>query len=404
MVKTRIIEIEKDLFMLRLEDNETRYFEGLWRIPEGITYNSYVLKTGDRAIVFDTWKHRYSSLFMKELEKIVDVNSIKYVVVHHMEPDHSGAIREIVKANPGVTVLGHPLSKGMIESFYGIKTLFKPVKDGEELVIGGYKLKFIYTPWLHWPETIMTYLDKYKILFTCDAFGAYSILDAVYAEDLRGENIEKYRFYTRKYIATVIGRYASFVEKALDKIESLNLDIRTIAPAHGLLWKNPANIMNLYRVWSRGKSVRGVKKVTVIYSSMYGFVEKAINDVIDVLRENQVYYTVYRFLDDERDDISGALGDIINSRGIIIGTATYEASIFPFIKYIVELIIEKIPKNKKVLIISNYGWGGVAGRKLRKLLEDNGFKVVDVIEFKAGELDKYREKLVSSTIKFIEEL
>ncbi len=404
LVKTHVLKIKDNLYMLRIDDDETRYFEGLWSIPEGITYNAYLLTTGEGDVLFDTWKHKYSELFIEELRKITDVKNIKYLVVHHMEPDHSGALPVMLRSNPEITVLGHALAKGMIESFYNIRPKYRVVKDGEVLGIGDYNIRFIYTPWLHWPETIMSYIENYKILLTCDAFGSYGIFDKIYDEELGSDEFEKYTFYTRKYIATVIGHYADWVSKALGKIEELGIDIEIIAPAHGVLWKKPGNIMRYYHASSKGTSVSGVKKIVVVYTSMYGFVEKAISEAVKVLSRKNTYFKIYKFIDNYRDNISDLLSDLLNASAIIIGTATYEANIYPLMRHILDLIIEKIPRNKKVLIITNYGWGGVAGRKLREILGKNGFEVVDVVEFRAGQIGKYRERITSGVEKLLESI
>lgn len=402
MPKTLVTEVRPGFYLLRIDDDQIKYFEGLWYIPEGITYNAYLLKTSQGYILFDAWKHVYSKQFIETLRKIVDPKEIKYLVVHHMEPDHSGSIKELLEINPEITVLGHPMVRGMLESFYNVKPRFKPVKDNELLEIGEYKLRFIYTPWLHWPETIMTYIENLHILLSCDAFGSYSITDKIYDTELSPEEHEKYMFYTRKYIATVIGHYAEWVEKALKKIESLNINIEIIAPSHGLLWKNPGTVIKYYHLWSKGTSVSGVKKIVVIYSSMYGFVDKAVAEAIKVLEEKKAFYKVYRFLDSYRDKYSDLLADLLNASAMIIGTATYEASIFPLMRYLLDLIIEKIPKNKKALIITNYGWGGAAGKKIKELLSNSGFEVVDVVEFRAGQIHKYRDKIIEATNKLLE--
>jgi flavorubredoxin len=404
LVKTRVLKIKDNLYMLRIDDDEVKYFEGLWWIPEGITYNAYLLTTSEGDVLFDTWKHKYSDLFIEELRRITDLKNIRYLVVHHMEPDHSGSLPAVLRINPEITVLGHALAKGMIESFYNIKPKYRVVKDGEILGIGDYRIRFIYTPWLHWPETIISYIENYKILLTCDAFGSYGIFDKIYDEELGKNELEKYMFYTRKYIATVIGHYADWVGKALEKIEKLGIGIEIIAPAHGILWKKPENIMKYYRAWSKGTSVSGVKKIVVLYTSMYGFVERAVNEAIEVLKKKNAYFKIYRFVDNYRDNISDLLSDLLNASAIIIGTATYEADVYPFMKHILDLVIEKIPRNKKILVITNYGWGGVAGRKLREMLSKNGFEIVDVVEFRAGQIDKYREKIISSVEKLLESI
>ena len=390
--------------LLRLDDDEIRYFESLWLIPEGITYNAYLLPTSEGWVLFDAWKVGYGKEFIEALSSVVEPSKIRYLVIHHMEPDHSGTVKALLEENPGIEVLGHPMTKSMLESFYGLTPKFRVVRDGEELRVGEYTLKFIYAPWLHWPETIFTYVKEARALLTCDAFGAYSIPSKVFDDELGEEELERYRFWTRKYMATVIGHYLPFVGKAIKKVKDLGLDIGMILPSHGLVWRRPSEIIKYYERWSAGESVSGVKKVVVVYGSMYGFVEAAVKEAIKSLQGEGVLHVTYRFVDDHRDEMSDLMGDLINASGIILGTATYEAGIHPLMKFVVDLMIEKIPKNKSVLIITNYGWGGVAGKLLKKTLEGAGYRVHSVIEFRAGHLEKNKEAIREAVKSFIKSL
>lgn len=399
-----VVEDVPPFKMLRLDDDEIRYFESLWLIPEGITYNAYLLQTSEGWVLFDTWKVGYGEDFMRTLKGVVDPSEIRYLVIHHMEPDHSGTVRELLEENPGIEVIGHPMTKSMLESFYGIAPRFKAVKDGEEVRVGEHTLKFIYAPWLHWPETIFTYVKEAGALLTCDAFGAYSIPPKIYDDELGEQELERYRFWTRKYMATVIGHYLPFVGKAIRKVRDLGIEVKMILPSHGLVWRRPAEIIKYYERWSAGETVSGVKKVVVVYGSMYGFVEAAVKEAIKVLEGEGVLHVTYRFVDDYRDEISDLMGDLINASGIILGTATYEAGIHPLMRFVLDLMIEKIPKNKSVLAITNYGWGGVAGRLLRKELEGAGYRVHSVIEFRAGQLDRNRETIRETVKSFIKSL
>ncbi len=403
MVKIVVHDVQP-FKLLRLDDDEIRYFESLWLIPEGITYNAYLLPTSEGWVLFDTWKVGYEARFMEVLKSAVDPREIRYLVIHHMEPDHSGAVKALLEENPGIEVIGHPMTRSMLESFYGLRPRFRTVRDGEELRVGEYTLKFIYAPWLHWPETIFTYVKEIGALLTCDAFGSYSIPPKVFDDELSKEELEMYRFSTRKYMATVVGHYLPFVGKAIKKVNELGLEVKMILPSHGLIWRRPAEIMRYYERWSAGESVSGVKKVVVVYGSMYGFVEAAVREATKILEGEGVLHAIYRFVDDYRDEISDLMGDLINASGIILGTATYEAGIHPLMRFVVDLMIEKIPKNKTVLIITNYGWGGVAGKLLKKELEEAGFKVHSIVEFRAGQLQKYREIIRESVRSFITRL
>lgn len=379
MVNYIVDKVLDDVFVLRLNDDETKYFEAIWSIPEGVTYNSYVLLTKNGAVVFDTWKHNYKDLFIEALRKVVDLSDIKYLVIHHMEPDHSGSLPLLVNTINGITVLGHAMSLNMIKSFYGVTPKFKIVKDNERIKIGDKTLRFIHTPWLHWPETIMTYIENYSILLTCDAFGGFSIPTDLF--DDREEVVSKYLPYVKKYIVTIVGHYKQFIIKNIQKINNLKLPIKIIAPAHGLIWRTqPDKIINYYINIAEGKSLND--KIVIIYGSMYGYVERAINIAIDEINKLGFKAKVFKFTDSIKDDIGNIIQEIIDAKLIILGAATYESDIFPDMKFLLELIQKKASYRKPVIIISIYGWGPVAGRKIIDILSKANYEIIKLIELR----------------------
>ena len=184
----------------------------------------------------------------------------------------------------------------------------------------------------------------------------------------------------------------------------LDIKVNMSAPAHGLIWRRSKTIIRHNSLWNSRKDVEDIKKVMIVYSFMYGFVKEAMEKVIEVLNKEGIYYVTYKFLDYSRDEISDILGDLLDASGIVIGTATYDASVFPIIEHVIKLMIKKIPKNKKVLVVTNYGWGGEAGRELKRELEQGGFNIYDVIEFRAGYINKYEDMIKKRAEKFIEQL
>lgn len=389
MPKVIVEKVIDNLYVLRLDDDKVKYFESLWYIPEGITYNAYLLLTENSVVLFDTWKHTYINEFIEALNKLVDIKDITHIVVHHMEPDHSGCLPKILELNNyRAKVLGHILTGRMIKSFYGIEPKFKEVKDGEETVIDGLRLRFIHTPWLHWPETIMTYIEDYEVLLSGDAFGGFSIPKTVFDED--DEVVSNYLPYVRKYVATIIGHYKERVVKNISKIVELGISAKVVAPLHGLIWcKLPKTIIDYYLKLAKATPD---KKILVIYSSMYGFVEKAVIEAIKEVKKQGFNVKVFKFTDTYYDNVGDLIGEAIDSAGIMIGTATYESSIFPYMNYVAQLLVQKIGAQKPVLIISCYGWGGVAGKQLLRILSKN-FKVIDIIEFNGTPSTDVLEKI-----------
>ena len=261
-----VFQLTKNIDVLRLLDFNTKYFEALWEIPEGVVYNSYLIRSKSGNILVDTWRIGYGDKLVDLLEKMGVFREVTHIITHHLEPDHSGALIELINAKPDVTVIGHPLAGKLIESQYGVKVNFKPVKDGEEVEIGNLRFSFYHVPWLHWPETIVSYLHDDKVLFTCDVFGSYGAYREKLLSNLSSDERDKYFKLARKYFATVIGHYRSFVLKSLDKLVKLIEKSDYIAPAHGLiLEKNDANYMaNLYEKWAKSTDL----KIVVLYLSL----------------------------------------------------------------------------------------------------------------------------------------
>ncbi len=378
MTLYHVDKLAEDVYLLRVDDRETRYFEALWEIPEGITYNAYLVLGEERKVLVDGWKVGYTKHLLDAVSGIVEPRDIDYIVVNHMEPDHTGTLPAVYSAAPEAQILGHPLSRRMLASFYGITQRVKPVKDSERVDIGGGRsIVFHHTPWLHWPETMMTLLEPDNILFSCDAFGGYSIPAALYDDD--DNAVENYLPSVRKYVYTVIGNYIQHVTRNIEKLAGRGVSPSIVAPGHGLVFRrHPGRIIEYYASLAEGASEKG--KVTVVYDSMYGFVEEQVMEAVKQLENSGARPLVYRIVDTEHPRISDIIGDVADSEALVIGVSTYEAGAFPLIEYIVRLIAHKVKRPLRTLLLSSYGWGGVAGKKLAKTLESAGHKVAGIIE------------------------
>lgn len=398
MPRTHVDKVTTDLYVLRLDDDETKYFEALWHIPEGVTYNSYILVTNEGAVLFDSWKHTYSELFIDTLRSVVDLKDIKHVVVHHMEPDHSGSIPKLLeKCGCDPTVLGHPLAGNMLKYFYGVEARFVSVKDMEEMSIGGRNIRFIYIPWLHWPDTIATYIKDSGILLTCDAFGGFGIPPTIYDDDYAV--VSWYLPLVRKYLATVVGHYREHIVKNVDKLARLNLEVRTIAPAHGLIWRNnPKIIVDTYYRLARAEP--SGKKVVIVYDSMYGFVEQAVKVIVKELSRRGYDVRLFSFTDRGQAHVGDIIGEVLDSYAIILGLSTYEGKLFPQMEYVIRLLVDKVNAEKPMVLVTTYGWGKVSEEYLKSLLKESHFKVVDVIHVYGAPRGKDIEKLIQVVGKF----
>ncbi|QDA32400.1 FprA family A-type flavoprotein [Thermococcus indicus] len=394
---------EPELYILRIDDDRIRYFEATWDIPEGITYNAYLMKTGDAVVLFDAWKKDYTEEFLETLKKLVDPKEITHIIIHHTEPDHSGAIPAILEANGyRAKLIGTNFAKRFLEGFYGEKAVenFHIIKDGEEIQIGGRTFRFITVPWLHWPDTMITYIVEDRLLFGCDAGGGYGIPETI--DDSDEEVVKKYLPHVTKYIVTVIGHYHKYIVQNIKKLKSLGIveNAKMILPGHGLIWrKNPARIFEHYeRV---GAGIPTKDKVLVIYDSMYGFVERRMEIVIDELKKHGKKPVVYKFTDKEAPAVSDILGEVPDSEAIIIGASTYEAEIHPRIRYTLYEMLDKANYEKPVLIVGAFGWAGVAGKKIETLITRSKFDLVDVVESRGMPRPDDEERLREGVRKLI---
>ena len=398
-----IDNVTEDLKILRVNDTRTRFFEALWEIPEGITYNAYLLDTGEGYILFDGWKEIYASELLRILESEIEPRDLKYIVVHHMEPDHSGSLPLIARWARNATIIGHPMVRRLL-SPSRVENPFKPVKDEEQLLLGRYTLEFHYAPWIHWPETIFTFIREKKALLTCDAFGSYGVTPAV--RDVECKDMERYLYWTKKYLVTVVGNYRKFILKSLEKLESKGLKPEMILPGHGLIWTGePEKIIDFYRRTALAEPVKG--KVTIIYASMYGNTEKVVSGLAYNLQRRGYRVVLHGFTDTGKPSIGDILADVIDSELIVYAAPTYEATLFPPMRNLAELICEKASSPKKVLVVASYAWGGVAGKRITGILGSCGFKIIDVNEeqrlnITAPTAEKAVESLTNTALKALE--
>ncbi len=395
---------DPELYMIRVDDDQIRYFEATWDIPEGITYNAYLMKLKDAVVLFDVSKEEYTDLFMDALKKLVDPKEITHIIVHHTEPDHSGALPRLLEENGyRAQIIGTAFARNLLQGFYGDRVVgnFKVVKDGEEMGIGGRTFRFIAVPWLHWPDTMITYVVEDRLIFSCDAGGGYSIPEAI--DDRDEEIVKKYLPYVTKYIVTVIGHYHKYIVQNIKKLKELGIveEAKMILPGHGLAWcKNPKRIFEYYE--AVGAGVPEKDKVLVVYDSMYGFVEKRMEIVLDELSKLGKKPVVYRFTDKEAPAVSDILGEVPSAEALIIGASTYEAEIHPRIRYTLYEIVDKANYEKPVLIVGAFGWGGVAGRKIETLITRSRFDHVATVESRGYPTPEDEEKLREAVRKLVQ--
>ncbi len=385
-----VVEIKPKIYWVGVNDRTTDLFEGLWPITqEGVSYNSYLIRDEKTAII-DLAKAFKTDIFFDHIAEVVDLAEVDYVIVNHMEPDHTGVLRTLKRMAPRMTILGTPKTKGMLEDFYGITENIREVADGETLSLGKTELKFVHAPFVHWPETMVTYEPSHKILFSCDAFGGYGALRGGIFDD-ECKDMAFYESESLRYFANIVSKFSGPTLKAIKKLEDVPVSI--IAPSHGLIWrKDPGRIVELYRKWAEYATQTAEPGVTLIYGSMYGNTEMVMNAVAQGISSESVPVEIF---DTARTHVSYILPSLWTKRGVVVGAPTYEVGVFPPVGQVLEMAALKRIMNKKAAVFGSYGWSGGALKKIKSIIEPLKWDLTETFEFPGGptaaDLEKAKE-------------
>lgn len=371
-----VVEIKPDVYWIGVNDRITDLFEGLWPInKEGVSYNSYLIND-EKKVIVDLTKSFKGDEYFAQIDEIADISKIDYIIINHMEPDHSGLVRTLRRISPRVTILGSAKTKEMLERFFSIKSNVAIVSDGDTLNLGRRTLKFFSTPFLHWPETIMTYETSHRILFSCDAFGGYGAFHGAIFDD----ECEEFGFYQKealRYYTNIVASFSARVLSAIDKIKDVPVEV--IAPSHGLIWrKNIGLIVNLYKKWAEFAKGETEPEITLIYGSMYGNTEIMMNAVARGISRAGVPLEIF---DAGRTHVSYILPSLWTKRGVMVGAPTYEVSLFPPVANVLSMAALKHIHNKKAAYFGSYGWSGGALRGLKNIIEPLKWNLMDTLEF-----------------------
>jgi anaerobic nitric oxide reductase flavorubredoxin len=373
------IEVRPNISWIGVNDRTTDLFEGLWPIDqEGVSYNSYLI-CDQKNVLIDLTKAFKSDEYLAQMARIVDIADIDYVVINHMEPDHSGLLFLFRQLAPKAVFLATEKACDMLEAFYGITENVESVADGETLSLGDHELRFVTTPFVHWPETMMTYETTQKILFAGDGFGSYGALRGTIFED-EAADLSFYEREALRYYATIIAKFSVPVLKAIDKLRDVPVEV--IAPAHGLVWRsNPRRIVELYEKWAHYVSEPGELAATLVYASMYGNTEHAMNAVAQGISAEGVPLQIF---DAGRTHAAYILPSIWANRGVMIGAPTYEAGLFPPTAHLLDLALRKRMFNKKAAWFGSYAWSGGAQKEIEPLLQSLKWELTETFEFRGG--------------------
>lgn len=388
MNSTRVSE---NVFQIRVNIEDSGYlFEGLWPVPNGVSINSYLVK-GAKTAIIDLTQDIYELAQSFELQLAqsgTSLESLDFVVINHMEPDHSGILRYLAERNQNCRFICSEKAAPLLQQFSSVPgDRVDIVSDGDSLDLGeGVVLHFYLIPNVHWPETMATYLESEKILFSCDAFGSYgAVKDQAFDDQLSKERAAFFEQETLRYYANIVATFSPFVEKAITKLADLKINV--IAPSHGIVWRrDPAAIIEHYRRYASYARGPAEPEVCLVWASMYGNTGKSVAALVKGIKSEGVAVTIFRV---PQDDIGNILAAAWKSAGLAFAMPTYEYKMFPPMAQVIEDLMVKKIKNRKVLRIGSYGWVGGAEKDFRTRTEKAGWDIMESIEFQGcpGESD-----------------
>ena len=391
------MKISNDILYVGVNDHDIDLFEGHYIVPEGMAYNSYVIKD-EKTAVMDSVDGHFADEWIGKVKEAA--GSPDYLVVQHMEPDHSGSVKAFMEAFPEAKIVSSQKAFTMIANFFEGEDYANRrvvVKEGDTLELGSHTLSFITAPMVHWPEVIMTYDAKEKVLFSADAFGRFGGLDKI------GETSEEdddWACEARRYYFGIVGKYGPQVQAVLKK--AAKLDIETICALHGpVLVSDLGYYLGLYDTWSKYESES--KGVVIAYTSVYGNTKKAVELLAEKLEEKGV--PEVEVTDLARDDIAEAVEDAFRYDTVVFATTTFNNGIFPFMREFIDSLVERNYQNKRLAFIENGSWAPQAAKVMKGMLEgcknmtycENDVKIVSALnDASRAQLEALAEELAAA--------
>ncbi|MFY9115827.1 MAG: FprA family A-type flavoprotein [Bacteroidales bacterium] len=351
------------LHFIGTNDRNKTLFENNWPLPSGISYNSYLI-TDVKTALLDTIEYGSDHTYLDNVEYLLAGRPLDFLVILHMEPDHAGMISDVLRRFPRAVVVTNARGIKLLDIYHrGIdRAQIREVKNGERLELGHHNLQFIFTPMVHWPESMMAYCTTEQILFSQDAFGTFGTLDGgIFDDEI---NPEYYKEEMLRYYANIIGRYSPQVEKALQ--QAATLPIRVICPVHGPVWrKNPQTVFDWYAQWATGGSEKGV---VLAYATMYGHTKQTADYIARRLSENGIRNI--RVFDVSKTHPSFVLKEIWKYNGLILGSCSYNTGMHPSMHQLCHEIEIMQPRKKNVFLFGGFSWSGGGLKNLQLFAED----------------------------------
>ncbi len=349
-------------------------------MSKGISYNSFLI-VDDKTALIDTAKQPFLVNLIGKVEQLLPPGkSLDYLIINHMEPDHTGALKLLPRLFPDMQIVGNKKTADFLASYYGITAPLHLVNEGDVLDLGRHQLTFHITPMIHWPETMMTYDSTEKILFSGDAFGGFGALEGGIFDDEIGKSY--YENEILRYFSNILGKFSPMVQKALTRLQALEIGI--IAPAHGPIWRqDPHYILDRYNRWSSHQTEIGA---VIVYGSMYANTQQMAEAVARGLAEAGIRDIRLHHI--STSHLSHILTDAWRFKGLILGSCTYETRLFPPMRLLVDFLSEKgLAENRRLGLLGSYGWSGGAVKELKEFASRSNWAVVDpIVEVKGAPL------------------
>ena len=380
------LEITKDIFYVGVNDRTKHLFENLWPLPHGVSYNSYLI-TDEKTALIDTVDICYSDLFFHKIQSVLGDKPIDYLVVNHMEPDHSGSIGLLVARYPGIQIVGNKRTIEMLRGFYGITENVVLIQDMDEMSLGRDTLLFYITPMVHWPETMMTYVPEKRALFSADAFGTFGSLDGGVMD--RQLNPERYREEMIRYYSNIVGKFGSPVQTALKKLSGTEIEL--LCSTHGPVWTQKENITEVIGLYDKLSRYEADNGLVIAYGSMYGNTEQLAEIIAGEAAGNGIKNIVMHNLSKSHE--SDILRDVFKYKGLIIGSPTYNNKLYPGVESLVAALQNRNLKNRFFGCFGSFTWADASARELMAFAEESDFEfITEPVIMKQGMLKEVVEK------------
>lgn len=365
-------KISERIYHVGVNDSAKTLFEGLWPLPCGVSYNSYVV-ADEKVALIDTVEHGFEDEFLANIDEAVGDRPLDYLVVNHMEPDHSSLVRYMLEKYPEMMIVANARTLPMLTGYYGItadKVLV--MKEGESLSLGSCSLSFHMIPMVHWPETMVTWMAEENTVFAGDAFGTFGAIDAEVVDS--EDTFEKYRDEMMRYYSNIVGKYGIPVQSALKKLSGL--EVRRICSTHGPVWeKCIPEVVALYDKMSRYEVERGV---CIVYGSMYGNTAAAAEALAEELKALGVPCAIHDLAGNVSPGLglSGALRDVFRYDTIVAASPTYNNGIFPPVETFMRALQSRLIKGRRFFALGSYTWSGASVNLLNEMASSMGFEVL----------------------------